>query len=64
MSIEFIWIDFLGLDHACPVVNLISLRFDAVLKAGDIKVSFLVGCAFLLKITGLAVTFISWVGYS
>ena len=57
MSIEFIWIDFLGLDHEFSVVNLISLRFDDVLKDGDIKVSFLVGCAFLLNIIGLAVTF-------
>ena len=58
MSIEFIWIDFLGLDHEFSVVNLISLRFDDVLKGVDLKVSFLVGCAFLLNITGLAVTFI------
>ena len=57
MSIEFIWIDFLGLDHEFSVVNLISLRFDDVLMDGDIKVSFLVGCAFLLNIIGLAVTF-------
>ena len=57
MSIEFIWIDFLGLDHEFSVVNLISLRFDDVLKDGDIKVSFLVGYAFLLNIIGLAVTF-------
>ena len=57
-SIEFIWINFLVLDQECSVVSLISLRFEAVLKGGDIKASFPVGCAFLLKVTGLTVNFI------